>query len=64
MTFVRTVRAFEGETVEIRWRCADGTDVYQRVTVPPRATRDARAGRPDPAEAIPPGVKTDRAGLE
>lgn len=43
--FVRQVRAHEGEIVEIRWTCADGTMFYQRLTIPPKATRDAGRDR-------------------
>jgi hypothetical protein len=39
--YVRTVRAFEGETVEIQWICSDGTRFWQRVTIPPKPTRVA-----------------------
>lgn len=40
--FVRQLTAHEGETVEIKWRLADGNVYYQRVTVPPKATRAFR----------------------
>lgn len=40
--FTRSLRAYEGETVEIRWRCADGAECVQRVTIPPKATREDR----------------------
>lgn len=38
---VKPVRALEGEQVEIIWTCADGTTYYQRVAIPPKATREA-----------------------
>ena len=48
---VLPVHAREGETVEIHWHTTDGTVHYQRVTCPPRATRDAaRTARPDVRE--------------
>ncbi len=40
--FVRTVRAHEGETVEIQWTCDDGIGFVQRIAIPPKATREAR----------------------
>lgn len=39
--FIRQVRAHEGEVVEIGWQLNDGTSFYQRLTIPPKATRDA-----------------------
>lgn len=39
MPFIRCVRAFEDETVEIRWRCRDGSAVVQPVTIPPPDVR-------------------------
>ena len=39
--FIRTVRAHEGEIVEIAWTCKDGSVFHQRVTVPPSTTREA-----------------------
>lgn len=41
-SFIRQVRAFEGEVVEIAWQCQDGAVFHQRVTVPPKATREAK----------------------
>lgn len=41
--YVRTVRAHEGETVEIQWRCHDGTAYITRYTLPPKPVRDAKA---------------------
>ncbi len=40
--YVRTVRAHEGETVEIQWRCHDGSIHIERYTVPPKTVRAAR----------------------
>lgn len=40
--FVRVVRAHEGETVEIQWRLQDNTMFCQRVSLPPKATPEAR----------------------
>lgn len=40
--FIRVVRAYEGETVEIQWRLEGGAIYVQRVTIPPKATRDAQ----------------------
>lgn len=42
--FIRQLRAYEGETVEIAWTCQDGSVFHQRVTIPPKATRDTVAG--------------------
>jgi hypothetical protein len=44
--YVRTVRAHEGETVEIQWRCHDGSVHIERYTVPPKTVREARAEPP------------------
>ncbi len=41
MAYIRPVRAYEGETVEVRWTCVDGTTCYTRHTIPPKATREA-----------------------
>lgn len=35
MPFIRQVPAQVGEIVEIRWRCGDGSLVYQQVTFSP-----------------------------
>lgn len=43
--FIRQVRAFEGETVEIAWTCRDDSKFYQRLTIPPTATREAMTAR-------------------
>jgi hypothetical protein len=40
--FVRVIRVYEDETVEIQWRCADGTVFTERRTIPPKATRAAQ----------------------
>jgi hypothetical protein len=45
MPIVLPIHAREGETVEIHWHTHDGKVHYQRVTCPPRATRDASAPR-------------------
>ncbi len=45
--FVRTLRAHEGETVEIQWRRADGSLFIDRHTIPPRATREVRQSTED-----------------
>lgn len=55
--FIRQVRAYEGETVEIAWRTKDGSTFYQRLTIPPKATRAARepqANREHPTSRPPP----------
>ncbi len=39
---IRPVYAFETETVLIKWTLKDGTVFEQKVTVPPKATREAR----------------------
>jgi hypothetical protein len=39
---VRPICAFEDETVVIRWQLADGRVYWERRTVPPRATREAK----------------------
>ena len=41
-TVVRRLDAIEGETVEIRWWLRDGGEFHQRVTIPPKATREVR----------------------
>jgi len=60
--FIRVVRAHEEETVEIAWTCADGSRYVQRITIPPKATREAQAQPPlefdDPRNAA--GQVTDR----
>jgi len=38
--FTREVPAHEGETVEIVWRCDDGSLFHQYVTLPAKAIRD------------------------
>lgn len=38
------VYAREGETVEVRWTCTDGTPYTEEYRVPPKATREARRG--------------------
>lgn len=35
--FIRTLRAHEGETVEIAWACTDGTVFVQKLGIPPKA---------------------------
>jgi hypothetical protein len=67
--FIRVVRAHEEETVEIAWTCADGSRYVQRITIPPRATREAQAQPPlefDPARNAAGQVldrtQTNRAG--
>lgn len=54
---VRQVRAFEGEIVEIRWSCKDGSTHYERYRIPPIAVRKSRA---DSAQG---GVTTDAEGM-
>jgi hypothetical protein len=41
--FVRTIRAWEGETVEIQWQLKAGGVHYERITIPPPAARLARS---------------------
>lgn len=43
MPYLRQLPAIEGETVEIRWSCHDGTLFFQRLTIPPKSSRDAIA---------------------
>jgi predicted metal-binding protein len=38
---IRPIRAFEGDTVEIQWKCKTGETWYERRTCPPKAHRDA-----------------------
>jgi len=40
--FIRVVRAHEDETVEIQWTCLDTSRYVQRLTIPPKATREAQ----------------------
>lgn len=61
MAFIRAVRVYEDETVELQWRCLDGTVFIQRITIPPKATREAQHQPPldlDPRNAA--GQVTDR----
>lgn len=39
---VRPIEAWETDTVEIRWRLADGTEFCESVTIPPKDVREAR----------------------
>lgn len=50
--FIRQVRAHEGETVEIKWLCRDGSAFYQRLTIAPPAVRDALAGERNAAGQV------------
>lgn len=40
-TIVVPVHANEHSLVEVRWHCRDGSIYYQRVSIPPKATREA-----------------------
>jgi hypothetical protein len=55
MPIVLPIHAREGETIEIHWHTKDGTVHHQRVTCPPRATREAQvlleSGAPETAKA-------------
>lgn len=52
MPIVRAIRCFEGDTVEIQWKLKTGETYYQRVTVPPKATRDAKPSTESEAQRL------------
>lgn len=43
---VKTIRAYETETVRILWTCDDNAKFEQDVTIPPKATREAKTEKP------------------
>jgi hypothetical protein len=66
---VRNVRAFAGETVSVRWRYPDGSDLEERYTAPPETVKQARErGTPDVLDLtgkppLPPGHPERGGGL-
>lgn len=59
MAGIRVISVYEGDTVEIQWTLRDGgiraldappAIYYQRVTIPPKATREAKDAPRDEAE--------------
>ena len=42
MPVIRTIRAFENETVEVQWTCRDGRVHIERYSIPPKPVRQAR----------------------
>lgn len=63
MPFVRQVKSFEGDTLEVIWHMADGTTFTQRVEIPPRPTREARAEAAPAPLVAPVDVTRRRYGI-
>jgi hypothetical protein len=41
MSDIKPIHAREGDSIDVHWHCEDGTYI-ERLTCPPKATRDAR----------------------
>lgn len=56
---VQPVAAYEDHVVEIRWTLKAGGYFYQRVTIPPKATREAIASGDKAIASETPGGPAD-----
>lgn len=62
MPVIRTITAYENETVEVHWSCRDGRTHIERYSIPPKPVRQARWQEAQATQGKAPATSLDAVG--